>query len=99
VVLELGDEDDVAGAEVVETPRVGDEVDPLRRSVREDQLARVGRVDEARDLVPGALVLGGGLLGQGVDASVNVGVRGLVEGAELVEHLARLLRARRRVEV
>ena len=46
VVLELGDDDEVAGAEVVEAPRVRDEVDALGRAAREDDLARRRRVDE-----------------------------------------------------
>ena len=46
VVLELGDDDDVAGAEVVEAPGVGDEVDRLGRAAREDDLALGRRVDE-----------------------------------------------------
>ncbi len=41
VVLELGDEHDVAGAEVVQAPGVGDEVDRLGRVADEDDLAGV----------------------------------------------------------
>ena len=40
VVLELGRDDEVAGAEVVESPGVGDEVQRLGRAAREDDLAR-----------------------------------------------------------
>ena len=40
VVLELGDEHDVAGAEVGEAPRVRDQVDRLGRVADEDDLAR-----------------------------------------------------------
>ena len=39
VVLELGDDDDVARPEVVEPPGVRDEVDRLGRAAREDDLA------------------------------------------------------------
>ena len=92
MVLELGDDDEVAGAEVVEPPRVGDEVDALRRAAREDDLARRRRVDERAHLLARALVAGGRALGELVDAAVHVRVRVLVEVAQRVEHLARLLR-------
>ena len=48
VVLELGDDDEVAGAEVRQPPRVRDEVDRLGRVADEDDLARVGRVERRR---------------------------------------------------
>ena len=48
VVLELGDHDDVARPEVLETPRVGDEVDRLGGAAGEDHLALGRRVDERR---------------------------------------------------
>ena len=48
VVLELGDDDEVAGAEVVHPPRVRDEVDRLGRVADEDDLAHVGCVEQAR---------------------------------------------------
>ena len=99
VVLELGDDDDVAGAEVVEAPRVGDQVDALGRAVREDHLARRRCVDELRHLLACALVLRGCQLRERLHAAVHVGVRRLVEGAQLVEHLARLVRADRGVEI
>src|SRR5207244_13614004 len=87
VVLELGDDDDVAGAEVVEAPGVGDEIDAFSGAVREHDLAGGRRVDELRDLLSSALVLRGCQLGQRVDASMDVCVGRLVEGAQLVEHL------------
>ena len=91
--------DDVAGPEIVEAPGVGDEIDALGCAVGEDQLARLRRVHEARDLLASAFVFGGRHLRERVDAAMDVRVRGLVERAELVEHLARLVRAHRRVEV
>ena len=99
VVLELRDEDDVAGPEIVEAPGVGDEVDALGCAVGEDQLAWLRCVHEARDLLARAFVFGGGHLRERVDAAMDVRVLGLVERAELVQHLPRLVRAHRRVEV
>jgi hypothetical protein len=91
MVLELGNDDDVARAEVVEPPGVGDEIDALRRTVREDHLSRGGRVDEPRDLLARAFVFRRGDLRKRVDAAVHVRVLGLVEVAQLVEHLPRLV--------
>src|SRR5439155_252418 len=99
VVLELGRNDDVAGAETVEAPGVGDEVQRLGRAAREDDLARGGRVDERPYLLARALEALGRLLGEQVDAAMDVGVRRLVELAQLIQHLPRLLRGHRRVEV
>ena len=99
VVLELRDDDDVAWAEVAQTPGVGDEVQPLGRAADEDDLTRRRRVDEARDLLPRALVFGGRSLRQCVDAAVDVRVRRLVELPQLVEDLSRLVRADGGIEV
>ena len=98
VVLELGDDDEIAGAEVREAPGVGDEVDPLGRVAGEDHLARVGRVEERPHPLARMLERLGRALGEHVDTAVHVRVRGLVELGHRVEHLPRLLRARGRVE-
>jgi len=99
MVLQFGDDGDVPRAEVVEAPRVGHEIDALRCAVREDQLARLRRIHELRDLLAGAFVLRGCDLRKRVDAAMDVRVGGLVEVAQLVEHLARFVRADRGVEV
>ncbi len=98
VVLELGDDDEVARTEVVQPPRVRDEVDAFRGAAREDDLAGRRRVDERTRLLARALVAGGRALGELVDAAVHVRVRVLVEVTQRVEHLPRLLRRRRRVQ-
>ena len=89
---------EVAGAEVVEPPGVRDEVDRLGRAPREDHLLLRGRVERRRDGAPRALVALRRALGEAVDAAVHVRVLVLVERAHPVEHLARLLRGRGRVE-
>ena len=99
VMLELGDHDHVAGAEVVEPPRVGDQVDRFGRAAREDHLAIRRRVDVRAYLLARALVACGRALGERIDATVHVGVRVLVELAHRVEHLTRFLGRRGRVEV
>ena len=99
VVLELGDDHEVAGPEVHQPPGVGDEVQALGRVSREDDLLRRRRVDEAGHGLARALVGGGCPLGELVDAAVHVRVGRLVELPQRVEHLRRLLRRRGRVEV
>ena len=99
VMLELGDHDDVARAEVLEPPGVRDEVQRLGRAAREDHLAARRRVDVRAHLLARALVAGGRALGKRVDAAVDVRVAVLVELPHRVEHLPRLLGRRRRVEI
>ena len=99
VVLELGDDDEIAGAEVVQAPGVRDEVDRLGRVAEEDDLAGGGRVDECARFLACAFVGGGGALAERVDAAVHVRVRGLVELVHRLQHLARLLGGDRGVEV
>jgi hypothetical protein len=98
VMVELADDDDVPGPEVVEAPRVRDEVDPLGRAAREDDLPRGRSVHEPGDRLARFLVRGRRAFRQLVDAAMHVRVLVLVEAAQPVEHLARLLGARGRVE-
>ena len=98
MVLELGREHDVARAEVLQPPGVGDEVDRLGRVADEDDLARRRGVHERTHLLARALEPRGRALAELVDAAMDVRVRRLVEVRHRVEHLPRLLRARRRVE-
>ena len=73
VVLHLGEHDRVRPADVPAAPGVGDEVDGLGRVADEDDLARVGRVDEGRDRDARILVGRGRLLADRVDAAMDVG--------------------------
>ena len=99
VVLHLGQEDLVPLDERPPRPRVDDEVDRLRRPLREDDLLPMPGPEKRPHPVPGPLVELRRLLPQRVDRPVDVGVRPLVEEAHRVEDLARLLGRRRRVEV
>ena len=99
MVLELGHDDSVSGAEVVSAPRVCHEVQALRRIAEEDHLASVRGIEERARLLSRALEAAGRALGQHVDRAVDVRVRCLVELSHPVEHLARLLRGVRGVEV
>ena len=51
----------------------------------------VGGVEQALDLGPGALVVLGGVLAEGVDAAMHVGVLGAVVAHQFVDHQLRLL--------
>ena len=99
VVLELGDHHEVARAEVVETPGVGDEVQGLRRVPGEDDLLLARCVEEGRHRAARTLERLGRPLGEPVDAAMDVRVLVLVEPAHPVEHLTRLLTRGGRVEV
>jgi hypothetical protein len=99
VVLELGDDDRVAGAEVVAAPRVGDEVQALGRVSDEDDFACVGRVEERAHLLARAFESARRPLGQHVHRPMDVRVRRLVELRHPVQHLPRLLRRVRGIQV
>jgi hypothetical protein len=103
VVLHLRDDD--LGLVVHAVGLVGpaqhvrDEVERLGGVLGEDHLVAGGRVDERGDLVPRALVQRRGLLGEHMHTAVDVGVVPLVVLVQGVQHLARLLRGRRVVQV
>ena len=101
VVLHLGDDDLVAGLQRASSPRqdVRDQVQRLGGVLGEDDRVGVGCADERGHLEAGALVGSGRLLTQRVRRAVDVGVVLLVELGEGVEHLARLLRGVRTVEI
>ncbi len=98
VMLHHAEHHHVAGAEVRAAPRRHHEIHALGGVAGvEDLAARLG-VDERLHLVARGLVLRRGALAQHVDTPVHVGVAGLVVAAHGVDHLARLLAARRRVQ-
>ena len=98
VVLEMGEQDLVAGLEVGPAPALGHEVDALGGAAHEDAAPGVLEAEELRDGTAGGFVGGGGLLAQEMDATVDVGVllgvialegpdddRGLLGGGRVVE--------------
>ena len=100
VVLHLGQQHGVAGAQVGPAPGLGHQVERLGGVLGEDHLAGgFGRAEEAPRHDPGPLVEGGGLLGGGVDAAVHVGVRRLVVARHGVDDRAGLQRRGGRVEI
>jgi len=99
VVLHLGEHDRVTGPEVGPAPGLGHQVQALGDVLGEDHAPVRGGADEPAHLGPGLLHQPGGLLGDGVDASVHVGVGGLVVVVHGVEDGLGLLGRRGRVEV
>ena len=99
VVLQLGQHDRVRAADVAAAPGVGHQVDGLGGVADEDDLAPIGGVDEAGDLVPRALVGRRGLLAEGVDAAMHVGAVATVVAVHGLGHLAWLERGGGTVEV
>src|SRR5581483_6379118 len=89
----------VAGTDATAPERLGDEVDRLGRSADEDDLARRSRSDEAPDGLARALEGARRLLGERVDAAVDVRVRLLVEARDRFYDATWLLRRRGVVEI
>ena len=98
VVLEMGEQDLVAGLEVGPAPALGHEIDALGGAAHEDAAPGVLEAEELRDGSAGGLVGGGGLLAQEMYAAVDVGVllgvialegldddRGLLGGGRVIE--------------
>ena len=78
VVLHPRDDYLVAFADVLAAVGLGDEVDSLGGSPDVDELVVLGGIDEAADLAAGGLVVVGGVLAEGVNAAMDVGVLGYV---------------------
>ena len=99
VVLHGRRDDVVAGLQVRPSPGLSDEVDRLAGVPRPDDRLRTRGVDEPLHLRPREFVHVGRLDAQRVDAAVDIGVVLLVEVHKRVDHLARLLRGGRIIEV
>eukprot|EP01038_Epipyxis_sp_PR26KG_P001481 gene1481-2078_t len=82
VVLQVGDDDLVAFAHVLQAPAFGDQVDGFRGAAHEDHFVDFGRVQEALHALAGAFVGVGGARRQRVRGAVDVGVLVFVEVAD-----------------
>jgi len=92
VVLHLGQHHHVAAFQMAAAPGVGHQVESLGGVLGEHDLPRGdGSADEPSDVGAGRLESAGGLLGDGVDAPVDVGMGRLVVLAHGVEHGRRAL--------
>ena len=99
MVLQLGQEDLVAGPEVRPAPAFRREVDAFGGAAHEDAAAGGRHAEETGDDLAGALEGDGGLLAEQVDAAVDVRVLLGVIPAERLEDDRRLLRGGGVVEV
>ena len=99
VMLGDGDDDLVTRLDIRETVAVGDEVQRLRRVLREDDLLRQARVDEGARRGARVLVDVRRLDGERVRAPMRVRVAAAVIAADRLNDLVRLLRRRAVVEV
>src|SRR6185437_2514842 len=79
-------------------PQLGDEVDGLGRVAHEDDLTRVGRVEEASHLLARRLIELGRARREAIDAAMHIGVITPVELGDAVDHRRRLLGGRTAVE-
>ena len=98
VVLHLGGDDGVTGADEGAAVGICDEVQGLGCLAHEDHLAAIVGVDEPGHDVARALVALGGTGAELIDAAMDVGVGGLVDVDQGIDHLPRLLRGRRGIE-
>ena len=99
MVLHLADHDVVARLHEAFAPGIGDRIERRRGPGREDDLLAFGSTDESGDPAPGGFVAFGGLLREKVHAAMDIGVHSPVEGIDLLDHAAGLLRRRPAVEV
>ena len=91
VVLEDGDDDLVAGQQMLCAPGLRDEIDGLGGAADEDDLLGLRRVDETPNRVAGLLIGVGGAGGQLVGGAVDIGVLVGVEVGDSVDDRLRLL--------
>ena len=100
VMLQFGDHHLVAGGqEIAGRQAGGDQVHRLGAALGEHDLLHRTGVEEAADTFPRALVAVRRGRAQGVDAAMHVGIVVLVERDDRLDHLARLLRRGRIVQI
>jgi hypothetical protein len=99
VVLEVGEQDLVAGLEVGPAPAFRDEVDAFGGAADEHAAAGVLEAEELRDGAARGFVGRGGFFAEEVDAAVDVGVLLGVIALERLDHHRRLLGSRGVIEI
>jgi len=99
VVLHARDQNLVAGTQPRSDKARGHQIDALGGAAGEDDLTAVGGAEVVLDGGPCALIRHRSPLREQVDASVNIGAVVLVEVADGVDHLLRLLGGGRVVEI
>ena len=91
MVLEAGDQDLVAGADVPAPPGAGHQVDRFGGATHEDDLTGARGVEETPHGLARPLVGLGRELRQSVDSALDIGVPALVAGDDRRRHGPRLL--------
>ena len=91
MMLHLGQDQQVAGFQVAAGPGVGDQVDGFGGVAGEDDLFRRRSMDELRHGGTCFFIFGGGFLGQGMHAAVDIGIIGAVKSIHRFEDGTRLL--------
>lgn len=99
VVLKDGKENHVVLVEIVPPPRFRDEVDRLRATLGEDDLLRVGGVDECPDNLTRSFICDGRTLGEHVHAPVHVRILFRIELLHPIQDGLGFLRSRCGIEV
>ncbi len=90
MVLHGGDDDLITRANILPPVGLGHQVYAFGGAPHIDDLMVFSGVDELPNLAAGSLVIVGGQLAEGVDATVDVGVRLLVVVDDGIDHLSRL---------
>ena len=98
-MLHAGDDNFVAGLEVLAAVAAGNQVQPLGSAPDVNNLLGSRRVDEPSHRLAARLVVVGGALAQRVDAAMHVGVVVQVVVGDGVNHRPGLLRRRRVVQI
>src|SRR3954451_20100622 len=99
MMLDGGDDDFVAGADVFAAPRLRDEIDPFRRAAREDDFFFIARVDELLHRSARFFVRVGGGLAEVMHAAMDVRILLGVVADDPIDHLPWFLRRSGVVEI
>jgi hypothetical protein len=91
VMLDIADNDLVAGFETCRPPALGHQIDRLGGAAQKDDLALVSRVQKRTRFLARLLEPVGRAGAEAVDAAMHIGVVGAVEIGDAVDHGARFL--------
>jgi len=99
VMLQFGEQDNVAGVQVFRAPGGGDEVDAFGGAAGEDDFIGLAGMEESGGARAGGLEGVGGAVAQFVDAAMHIGIVVLVIMGQRRDDGARLLRGGSVVQV
>src|SRR5438105_11388108 len=99
MVLERRHHDLVATRDVPASPARGNEVYGFGGSASEDQTVGVAGTEESGYALPGGVIALRRMYREGIGAAMRIGVAGLVEIPESIQHLCGFLRGCRRIQI